>query len=285
MTQKDNPIDLSDKPALLAFLTSLAEEASAIILEVYGTAFAVEEKAPRDLVTVADKRVNALLVARLRAAFPLVPVVAEESPVADFADFYREKACFFVDPLDGTSEFVDRNGEFVVMIGLTENGRPSAGVVLAPTTGRLVRGAVGHGAEERAADGTVKQLALSTRTELRGASFVASHRRRTPALEAFLASVPEGVVKPLGSAGLKGLAVASGEADAFVHLGVAGKLWDSCATEAIVTAAGGVVTDSLGRALRYDRPELTLADGVVMANAALSAAVLGALHAGPVRAD
>jgi 3'(2'), 5'-bisphosphate nucleotidase len=89
--------------------------------------------------------------------------------------------------------------------------------------------------------------------------------------------VPGRVLQPLGSAGLKGVAVASGAADGFVHLGVAGKLWDSCATEAIVTAAGGAVTDSLGRALRYDRPELTLADGVVMANPALSQAILEAL--------
>jgi 3'(2'), 5'-bisphosphate nucleotidase len=277
MSQKDKLLELSDKPALLAFLTGLAEEAAVIILEVYATAFAVEEKAPRDLVTVADKRANTLLVARLREAFPDVPVVAEESPVADFVDFYRAPACFFVDPLDGTSEFVDRNGEFVVMIGLTEHGRPTAGVVLAPTTGRVVRGAVGVGAEERTAEGIVKSLVLSRREGLTGASFVASHRRRTPALETFLAAVPEGIVKPLGSAGLKGIAVASGEVDGFVHLGVAGKLWDSCATEAIVTAAGGVVTDSRGRALRYDRPELTLADGVVMANPALSQAILEAL--------
>ena len=84
-------------------------------------------------------------------------------------------------------------------------------------------------------------------------------------------------MQPLGSAGLKAVAVATGQADAFVHLGIAGKLWDSCATEAIVTAAGGVVTDSFGRPLVYDTPELVLASGIVMANPTLHAVVVAGL--------
>ena len=275
---------LDDRVRLLAELTRLAEGASRLVLEVYATPFLVEEKAPRDLVTLADKRANAFLVEGLARAFPGVPIVAEESPAADFEGFHRAPACFFVDPLDGTSEFVDRNGEFVVMIGLTENGRPTAGVVMAPVTGHVFRGSVPDSVRGRPAiaemlsnEGGTQPLVPTPRTDLRGARFVASHRRRTPALESFLADVPEGVVQPLGSAGLKAVAVATGRADAFVHLGIAGKLWDACATEALVTAAGAVVTDAFGKPLVYDSPDLVLASGVVMANAALHPAIIARL--------
>lgn len=275
---------LDDRAALLAELTRLAAGAAELVLAVYATPFAVEEKAPRDLVTLADKRANAFLVEGLHRAFPGVPVVAEESATADFEGFHRAPACFFVDPLDGTSEFVDRNGEFVVMIGLTEGGRPTAGVVLRPVTGEVFRGSVGDPARGRLAiaeaihdEGAPRTIAPTAKTELRGARFVASHRRRTPALEAFLADVPEGIVQPLGSAGLKAVAVATGQADAFVHLGVAGKLWDACATEALVTAAGGVVSDAFGKPLVYDAPDLVLGSGVVMANPALHPTILAQL--------
>ena len=270
---------LADREALLDTLVRLAREASRIVLEVYATPFLVEEKAPRDLVTVADKRANALLVEGLSEAYPGVPIVAEESLPSAFDGFHTAEACFFVDPLDGTAEFVDRNGEFVVMLGLAEGGRPTAGVVMAPVTGLVYLASVGHRAEVWLADGTREPLRLSQRQGQRGARFVASHRRRTPALERYLQSVPEAVVTPLGSAGLKGIAVATGAADAFVHLGVAGKLWDSCATEAIVTAAGGVVTDARGRPLVYDQPDLVLASGVVMANAGLHRDIIEALRA------
>ena len=278
---------LDDRPALLAELTRLVEGASHIVLEVYATPFLVEEKAPRDLVTLADKRANAFLVEGLARAFPGVPIVAEESPAGDFEGFHRAPACFFVDPLDGTSEFVERNGEFVVMIGLTEGGRPTAGVVMAPVTGHVFRASVGDETKRRATiaemvsnDGGTQPLVLTARTELAGSRFVASHRRRTPALEAFLHGVPDAIIQPLGSAGLKAVAVATGRADAFVHLGIAGKLWDACATEALVTAAGGVVTDATGNRLVYDTPDLVLASGVVMANATLQPAIITRLAAG-----
>lgn len=131
---------------LLDVLSEIAREAAALINAVYAKPFEVEYKSPRDPVTLADRQANELICQRLARAFPGVPVVAEESDPASFAGYRTAERAFFVDPLDGTREFVKRNGEFVVMIGLLEAGRPVAGVILAPATGIRWVGRVGESA-------------------------------------------------------------------------------------------------------------------------------------------
>jgi 3'(2'), 5'-bisphosphate nucleotidase len=106
--------------------------AGRIVLEVYARDFSVDYKASGDPVTAADRRANALLIDRLGDAFPGVPIVAEESARAAYEGFREAERILFVDPLDGTREFVDRNGEFAVMVGLVEGSRAVAGVVHAP---------------------------------------------------------------------------------------------------------------------------------------------------------
>ena len=98
----------------------IASEAARVIMEVYGRPFDVDYKGPQDPVTEADRRANALICERLEQEFPGVPIVAEESDESAFANFRDADRVFFVDPVDGTREFVDRNGEFAVMIGLLE---------------------------------------------------------------------------------------------------------------------------------------------------------------------
>jgi len=104
--------------ASLETLVAVAGTAGQALLEMYGQALSVEDKGPRDPVTEADRRANLLLVKRLNDAFPGIPVVAEESEPASFERFRQAPRVFFVDPLDGTQEFIDSNGEFAVMIGL-----------------------------------------------------------------------------------------------------------------------------------------------------------------------
>ena len=113
-----------------------AKEAAALVMGVYVAPFDVEFKVADDPVTRADRESNALLCARLTAAFPGVPIVAEESDPATYAGFAAAEAAWFVDPLDGTREFVAKNGEFAVMLGLAQAGRATVGVVIAaPATG------------------------------------------------------------------------------------------------------------------------------------------------------
>ena len=109
----------------LTLLLRIAAEAARVVMEVYAQPFSVDYKGPQDPVTAADRRANALICERLEQEFPGVPIVAEESDPSTFDDFRKSDRVFFVDPVDGTREFVDRNGEFAVMIGLLEGSRPS----------------------------------------------------------------------------------------------------------------------------------------------------------------
>jgi len=164
----------------------VAREAAALILGVYATAFEVDFKVGDDPVTRADHEANALICERLLRAFPGVPVVAEESDPATYARFTSADAAWFVDPLDGTREFVAKNGQFAVMIGLAERGRATLGVIVAPAWNRACVGVVGEGAWEVPAAGVPTPIHVSMRDTLAGASFVVSRSRMPDAAAAMI---------------------------------------------------------------------------------------------------
>ena len=132
-------------PALLEAVAAIARRAGALVMEIYDTDFAVRGKADASPVTEADERAEALIVPALQALAPDVPVVAEEAVAAGAAPAVGDWF-WLVDPLDGTKEFVSRNGEFTVNVALVRRGEPVLGVVLAPALGRLFAGAAGQGA-------------------------------------------------------------------------------------------------------------------------------------------
>jgi 3'(2'), 5'-bisphosphate nucleotidase len=256
---------------------SAAREAARLIMAVYEQGFDVEYKEKDDPVTRADRESNALLCERLAAAFPGMPIVAEESSPASYAGYAEAEAAWFVDPLDGTREFVARNGEFAVMLGLAEEGRATVSVILAPVWGRAFVGVVGEGAWEVDERGTRRAIHVSARPTLSGAT-VAVSRTRTPAAVARFGQ-SGGALPPIphGSSGLKGVLVATGERDAYVQPGRAGMRWDACATEALVRAAGGECTDGLGERFDYRNPSLENDRGLVATNGLMHAEVLEAL--------
>jgi 3'(2'), 5'-bisphosphate nucleotidase len=256
-----------------------AREASALIMGVYAAPFDVEYKAKDDPVTRADKEANALLVERLSRAFPGLPIVAEESDPASYAAYKGADAAWFVDPLDGTREFVARNGEFAVMLGLAERGRATLGVIVAPAWNRAFVGVVGEGAWEVAPDGALTPIHVTTRPTLAGASVVVSRSRAPARVEAFVASLGDGGAAravPHGSSGLKGVLVATGVHDVYLQPGRAGMRWDACATEALVIAAGGKCTEASGAPFDYANDEIVNARGLVATNGLLHDAVLRA---------
>ncbi len=265
--------------AILETLLEIAFEAAAVVREVYETPFAVDWKGPKDPVTAADVRANDLICRRLANHFPGVPVVAEESDPSSFLDYRTASRVFFVDPLDGTAEFVDRNGEFVVMIGLVEDRKSTTGVVVAPATGRAWAGRVGEGTFTVAPDGTRSPARVSDVTALPAARIVASRSHRSAALERALALIGGSEVVAIGSAGLKGAAIAAGRADIYAGTGIVGKRWDVCAIDALITAAGGRLTDSFGRAFDYHADSLVNDRGVVAANEPLHPLVIERLAA------
>jgi 3'(2'), 5'-bisphosphate nucleotidase len=277
-------LGIGGSQTLVEVLDGIAREAAVLIRQVYSTAFSVDFKAPDDPVTLADRRANELICDRLAALFPSVPIVAEESEPASFAGYRTAERIFFVDPLDGTREFVAKNGEFVVMIGLVEGERATAGVIHAPESGISWVGQVGQGAQQIGADGARQPICVSSVLALADARVVGSRSHRNPALEQALAALGARELLALGSAGLKAAAVAHGAADAYVAPHYAGKRWDACAADALITAAGGKLSNSLGEWFDYRAPALDNDRGIVASNGHVHEAILerlAALGAGP----
>ncbi|KYF90453.1 3'(2'),5'-bisphosphate nucleotidase CysQ [Sorangium cellulosum] len=264
-------------------IVRIARAAAAIVMDVYATPFTVEMKGPGDPVTRADREANALICSALEAAFPGEAVLAEESvPAADeLAARFRQERVFFVDPLDGTREFADRNGEFAVMIGLSVRGRAALGVVVMPTTGEALAGRADEGGDGgfaflEAKDGSRRPLRVSSVGAPADAALIVSRSHRPKELEPLIARLGITRVVPCGSVGVKIARIATAEVDLYIHGGGGAKLWDSCAPEAVLRGAGGRFTDLAGAPIDYAGPGLKLARGIIASNGALQDAVVTA---------
>ena len=242
--------DPISREALLEAVVEIARQAGAVVMEVYGTDFAVRGKEDASPVTQADERAEALIVPALAALLPGVPIVAEEAVAR--GDVPAVGARFWlVDPLDGTKEFISRNGEFTVNIALVEAGVPVLGVVFAPAIGRLFAGAAGLGA--RVEDARGRRAIVCRATPPEGLTVVASRSHGdAAALDAFLAGRKVASLASAGSS-LKLCLVAAGEADLYPRLGRTME-WDIAAGHAVVLAAGGRVCRLDGTPLAYGKP-------------------------------
>jgi 3'(2'), 5'-bisphosphate nucleotidase len=260
--------------SLLETLLVVARSAADVILEVYDRPFAVELKRAREPVTIADRRANALICSALAERFPDVPIVAEESDPETFRGFRSAPRVLFVDPLDGTREFIARNGEFAVMIGFLDGARAVAGVVHGPVTGTSWVGAPRIGAWRVDGGGQWVPVRVSAESDLGRARLVASRSHRSVFLRRALATLGGASVRARGSAGLKGAEVAQGTADAYVDTGPGTKRWDACAIDALVTAAGGRVTDARGAQIDYRGPGLANRHGLLVTNGQVHDAIL-----------
>lgn len=235
---------------LLPRVEALARAAGKLILEVYRTDFAVQDKADNSPVTLADERAEALITPALQGLRPTWPVVAEEAAARGEAP--APEACFWlVDPLDGTREFIARNGEFTVNIALIRRGQPVLGVVYLPVPDRLYAGVVGQGAWLEA-DGL--RRAIAARVPPAAGAVLACSRSHgdLEATQAWLQGRPVAAWVPAGSSLKFGL-IAAGEADLYPRLGRTME-WDTAAGHAVLAAAGGSVCDLDGRPLRYGKP-------------------------------
>jgi 3'(2'), 5'-bisphosphate nucleotidase len=254
----------------------LAREAGALLMDVYATDFDVEYKGKSDPVTEADRRANEHLVRRLRDSFPNDGIVAEES--ADKSDALRRGRCWYVDPLDGTKEFIAKNGEFSVMIGLAIDGDARLGVVYQPVTDTMYRGVVGECAFMEVADRTYA-LSVSATEAPADLRLVVSRSHRSASTDELVKRLGITQEARSGSVGLKIGLVASKRADLYVHLSDRSSAWAACAPDAILRAAGGRLTDLGGRSFHYGGDDFQNHRGILACNAAAFDAVL------PVVAD
>jgi 3'(2'), 5'-bisphosphate nucleotidase len=228
-------------PDVPATLRRIAERAGAAILDVYEGRVPVDarQKADRSPVTAADDAAEAVILAALRELTPDIPVVSEEAAAAGIIPDVSGGRFWLVDPLDGTKEFLSRNGEFTVNIALIEDGRPTAGVVHAPA---LKKTWVGAGAASAcSAEGGQPPVPIHTRPQPPAGAVVVASRRHgdAAAMDRFLSEIKLGARVDAGSS-LKFCLVASGQADLYPRFGRTME-WDTAAGHAVLLAAGGCV--------------------------------------------
>jgi len=235
---------------LVPELLRLAGRAGGVVLEHYEGHSEVRAKADDSPVTAADEAAEAVILDGLAALTPDIPVVAEERVAAGKVPELAGGRFWLVDPLDGTKEFLGKNGEFTVNIALIEDRRPVLGVVLAPARGLMWWGVVGEGAWVRA-NGDEHPVAARPRPKS-GLVAVASRSHRDAETDAFLAK--EGAVE-LISAGssLKFCLVAEGKADVYPRFGPTME-WDTAAGHAVLLAAGGRMITADGEPFLYRKP-------------------------------
>lgn len=239
--------------ALLTAVEAIALEAAAVIRRIYDSEFVVATKNDATPVTQADQEAEALIIAGLARIDGTIPIVAEESIAAGHLPPPKTSAGDFwlVDPLDGTREFIARNGEFTVNIALIRGGEPVLGVVLAPATGALYSGAHGHGASLTTVEG--RRTIHCREVPEAGLSVVASRSHGDErALDVFLAGQKVASRINAGSS-LKLCLLAEGRADLYPRLGRTME-WDIAAGHAVLCAAGGRVQRiDDGTPLRYGK--------------------------------
>lgn len=246
-------------PALFArlgdVLDRITRAAGREILEVYRGSVVAEYKDDDSPITAADRRAHALIVRELQELAPRIPIISEESTQSHAPSRLAAPCCWLVDPLDGTKEFIAKNGEFTVNVALVRDGRPLIGVVHVPVDDTTYVGAVGYGA---------------WRTDVRGARTDLNVRRPAGSTVRVLGSRSHGDAKTLeyaarlgahefvaAGSSLKFCRIADGDADVYPRFGPTSE-WDTAAGHAVVVAAGGGVLDHARRELRYNRRESLL---------------------------
>src|SRR5216683_7615719 len=253
----DSVPTLPSHKALRQACTDLATEAAREIMRIYAGDIGVRDKADKSPVTDADHAAEAIIVAGLRALTPAMPIVAEEEMALGRVPVIGNGPFWLVDPLDGTKEFIKRNGEFTVNIALIEDRRPTLGIVLAPASETLWRGAAGLGADKSEKGGAFAPI--TTRPQpIDGLTCCASRSHAVYSdLDIWFGreglTVAERV--QVGSS-LKFCLIAEGKADIYPRFGPTNE-WDTAAGQGVLEAAGGEVVTTDGKPLLYGKPRFS----------------------------
>ncbi len=239
-----------DLDSILEPVIDIANQAGAAILDIYRSSnFRVDTKEDHSPLTEADRASNRVICDALRKLTPAVPVWSEESAAIPFETRAKWQEFWLVDPLDGTKEFIKRNGEFTVNIALVREHDAILGVVQVPDRHQVFYGHRGGGAFVRTAGRVPRRLQVATKAA-EPVRVVGSRSHRGSSLEQFLQMVGPHEIVPMGSS-LKFCVVAAGDADVYPRLGPTSE-WDTAAAQAVVENAGGQVLDLDGHPIRYN---------------------------------
>lgn len=258
----------------------LARTASETILEHYSREIIAEQKLGVDdryePVTEADRAASRIIVEGLRKAFPADAVLSEEE-VDDLEDRLGSSRVWIVDPIDGTSGFVKKDGDFAVQIGLAENGKAVVGVVRLPFHRRTYFASKDGGSFVEDEEFDARRLEVSDRAEFGTMTLAYSRNHASKGISAILSKFQFANAVQRGSIGLKIGLIAQRDADVYIHLSPRTKLWDTCGPQVILEEAGGKLSDLFGEPLRYDVRDLQNYGGIVATNGSSHEAVIARL--------
>ena len=261
------------------FLASAALAAGPAVMEVYERGGEVLRKDDGSPVTLADRRAETVICEFLSQAAPQMPIVAEEA-VSQGRRPAVDRRFLLVDPLDGTKEFIARNGEFTINVAMIEGGAPVAGAVYAPALARLWFGGDRAFVCEAPVGNTLPAPAewrpIHARNAMQAMVAVASRSHADAKSEAFLQRLPIAERRSRGSS-LKFCLIAEGEADVYPRFGPTME-WDTAAGDAVLRAAGGVVLDPGGSPLTYGKNDQAFRNGPFIAWGDAKAALRFSLH-------
>ena len=253
-------MDNTINETLINDVIELAVEAGHRIMEIYDTDFDVEQKSDDTPLTAADMAAHNTIVNGLSKLTPTIPILSEESASIPFAERSQWQRYWLVDPLDGTREFVKRNGEFTVNIALIDNHESVLGVIYTPVTGVTYYAARGAGAFKKTLNDTGNNpdaVNIHSRAKTPDSTIIAGSRsHRGDSLEAFLKRLGGYDIISMGSS-LKSCLVAEGAADIYPRLGPTSE-WDTAAAQCVVEEAGGCIIKTDGEALRYNTKDSLL---------------------------
>jgi 3'(2'), 5'-bisphosphate nucleotidase len=248
----------------------LARAAGAVLLDHYYSPFLIEQKVNAldelEEVTAADREANELIVDRLQAEFPEDGMLAEESTDTDRR--LEKDRVWLIDPMDGTKNFIARDGDFAVQIGLAVGGESVLGVVYQPTRKVLYRAVRGGGAWIEDEDNAAARMSVSKQTKPGEMVLASSRSHRSPRMEQVVSAFGFKKEMRRGSVGVKVGLIAEQQADLYLHLSPSTKQWDTCGPEAILAEAGGRLTDLFGQPLRYNGVRIDNQNGIVATNGA-----------------
>ena len=251
-------------PTEIEIASRLAREAGALIMRYRDGDLKVELKEGDEPVTIADRRSSDLIVAGLKRHFPDDVIISEEN--ADNLRRLEARRVWYIDPIDGTKDFIRGEDGFCVMVGLVIDRRPVVGVVYAPATDRLFTGSVGEGAYVLAGDAEPVRVTTSTIDDPADIRLVASKSHRSATLDRVKNALGIDNELNVGSVGLKLALIAAGERDLYVNPSSKCSSWDTCAPEAILVAAGGRLSDIYGTPLSYEAESTHHPRGLLASN-------------------
>ena len=240
---------------LTAKIGSIAKDAASRILEIYESDFVIEHKGDNSPLTTADMASHKAICDRLASLTPDIPILSEESADLPFETRQKWRYYWLVDPLDGTREFIKRNGEFTVNIALIEDHRPVLGVVHVPVTGVTYFASKNNGAYKQSSNGQPQQI-QTKKTNPEHFTVAGSRSHGSERQQAFFEKLGNIEIFAIGSS-LKFCLVAEGLVDIYPRFGPTSE-WDTAAAQCIVEEAGGMVTDEGLKPLRYNTKESLL---------------------------